>query len=97
MISVNTEALFETAKMLSEQADNIDKFGSAFECAAREERAQKKILVIFKRSESDINKLAAQRKAIVNKLRAKSLFLRECAKRFKNAQSVTLNRQWRLR
>ena len=97
MISANTEVLLEAAEVLSLQADNIDRWSLEIETFARAKRAKKRVLIIFRRSEADIKRLERQRKSVVNQLRVQSLFLCECAKRLKSAQSVTLSRQRRLR
>jgi len=97
MISVNTEVLLEAAEVLSQQADNIERLGLEIETFARTKRAKKKVLIIFRRPQTDINRLEQRRKSVVDELRAQSLYLCECAKKLKSVQSVTLSIQRKLR
>lgn len=87
-ISADTIKMIEAACELEQRADLIEKQGRQLEQLLRAQRAGNKRLWFFDRSTRNIDALAAMRAEMVEGLRNQSLFLRECAKRYKNAQSL---------
>lgn len=90
MISANTKELLQAAQQLAAQADVIEQAGVQIELQLRAQRERRRILFFFGRAARDIDSLEKQRILLVGKLRKQSLYLRECAKRYKAVQSWTI-------
>lgn len=96
MIAVNTQQLMDMAARLAEAADTLDAEGQALEDQLRALREEQRVLWVFHRSTQDIEILARQRAETVAGMRAQGLYLRECAKRYRAAQSRAFARDEKL-
>lgn len=97
MIAADTQKMTEAALEIDKRADLIESDGLKLEQLLRSQRSQKKILFFFERSTKDIEDLARHRAQVVQGLRNQSLYLRECAKRYKNVQSLAAARADRVK
>ncbi len=88
MIKVNTAALLDAATEISAQADIIQKNIDLIVAHARNKREKQRTLLIFKKTEKDIDDLERDTQLVVEELRNQSLYLKECAKRFRAVQGV---------
>lgn len=96
MISANTAAIIKSAETLSRQADIIEAKGRELEQMLRGRRDKERVLLFFKRPKGDIDRMANAREEIVKNLRTQSLFLKECAKRYRGVQSRAIIRADRI-
>lgn len=93
MITANTQKMIEAALEIDRQADVVEREGLRLEQALRAQRAQRKLLLFFAAPTADIDEFARQRAAVTEGLRNQSLYLRECAKRYKTVQSLATARK----
>lgn len=97
MITADTQKMTQAAREIGRRADTIEAEGLQLEQLLRKQREGKKVLFFFKQSTADIEALARQRAAVVEGLRNQSLYLLECAKRYKNVQSLAAVRAERIK
>lgn len=93
MISANTEAMLRSAATLARQAEIIDQTGAEFEQLLRSRRDFSGVL---NRITGKVRRMETKRKYVTKALRTQSLFLRECARRFRGVQSSVISRAEKL-
>jgi len=88
----DTGDILECAAELEAAADRLDRAADELERRLLAQRRQARRLIFFKKPEGDLEDLAARRRELSGSLRTQSLFLKECVRRYRGAQSRSVMR-----